>query len=137
MIRDYKGKVTRIFNGKISHESIHPEIGEFREKFLYKDLKVFKEYNISNFLRPLYKNELDLYEEQIINDSCKGEECVAMNCFRVDSETRAAIPLNIEMFKHCAMNEKTPIYYQKQLLINSNTLKAIKKNTKKGFKNES
>ena len=130
MIKDYKGKAMRIHKGKISHASTHPEIGELREKFMYKDLKVFKKYKISNFIRPPYEGELDSYEKEVITDACKGEECFAMNCFRISSDTRAMIPMNFEMFEKSALEENTPIYYQKQLLINS---KAFKNSIKKGF----
>ena len=134
MIKDYKGKVSKIQNGKISTESIHPEIGELREKFMWKDLAVFKKYKISNFLRSPYEDELETYEKKIILKSCQGEECVAMNCFRISSDTRAIIPINFEMFELAAVDDKTPIYYQKQLFRQVNFVKDFKNNSNKGFK---
>jgi hypothetical protein len=131
MIKDYKNKVYNTKTKKYS--SIHPEIGELREKFMWKDLAVFKKYKISNFLRPLYQGELGSYDKQMIIEACKGKECVAMNCFRISSDTRALIPMNLEMFDDAATVDKTPIYYQKQLLINT---KGLKLNSKKGFKND-
>ena len=131
MIKDYKNSVYNFKTKKYS--SIHPEIGELREKLMWKDLAVFKKYNISNFLRPPYDGELDTYDKQMIIDGCKGKECCAMNCFRIGSGTRAIIPMNLEMFENAAIKDKTPIYYQKQLFINTKNLKI---NSKKGFKND-
>ena len=132
MIKDYKNKVYNFKTKKYS--SIHPEIGELREKFMWKDLAVFKKYKISNFLRPPYDGELESYEKQIIIDGCKGKECVAMNCFRISSDTRAIIPMNFEMFENAAIEDETPIYYQKQLFLKAK--KDLKINSKKGFKND-
>ena len=129
MIKDYKGKVTKIQDGKISNGSIHPEIGELRERLMWKDLAVFEEYKISNFLRPPYEDELESYEKQMII-----EGFVAMNCFRISSDTRAIIPMNFEMFENASLRDKTPIYFQKQLFIKAK--KDLKINSKKGFKND-
>tara|TARA_R100001443_G_scaffold12264_1_gene21737 strand:+ start:1036 stop:1431 length:396 start_codon:yes stop_codon:yes gene_type:complete len=131
MIKDYKNSVYNFKTKKYS--SIHPEIGELREKLMWKDLAVFKKYKISNFLRPLYEDELKSYDKQMIIKACEGKECVAMNCFRISSDTRALIPMNLERFENAALKNKTPIYYQKQLFINTKNLKI---NSKKGFKND-
>ena len=122
MIKDYKNKVYNFKTKKYS--SIHPEIGELREKLMWKDLAVFEEYKISNFLRPPYEDELESYDKQMILDGCKGKECVAMNCFRISSDTRAIIPMNFKMFENAAIEDKTPIYFQNQLFVKA----------KKGFK---
>ena len=132
MIKDYKNKSYNFKTKKF--ESIHPEIGELREKFMYKDFKIFKNFNVKHFLRAPYENEIESYEKNLIKQSCKGEECVAMNCILLSSETRAIIPMNQDMFTDCVFKDKTPVYYKKQMYIGSKDF--FEKNIKKGFKNE-
>ena len=47
MVKDYKNKAYNFKTKK--YESIHPEIGELREKFMYKDFKIFKNFNLKHF----------------------------------------------------------------------------------------
>ena len=132
MIKDYKNKSYNFKTKKF--ESIHPEIGELREKFMYKDFKIFKNFNLKHFLRAPYENEIESYEEKLVKKSLNGEECVAMNCIFLSSEIRAVIPMNQDMFEKSVFKDKTPVYYKKQMYIGSKDF--LKNNTKKGFKNK-
>ena len=87
-------------NNKIKQGQIHPEIGKIREKFLRKDLKLFKKFAVSHFCRPCYENEKDTYPDEAFKHLENGkDDCDSMACFLIDSETRVALPQNSKKIK--------------------------------------
>jgi len=95
---DYQG-TEYVFNGKSKTKtgSVHPEIGKLRLKYLIRDMKLFKKYGVDRFYRNPYKDELELYPDAAFNSIKGGKSaCTAIGCFKVNYETRAAIPMTKE-----------------------------------------
>ena len=82
-------------NKKNKHGKVHPEIGKIRLKFLRKDLKLFDKFAVSHFCRPCYENEKDTYPDEAFSHLENGkDDCDYMECFRISSDTRVALPQN-------------------------------------------